>query len=152
MGRLVWGGQGWEKGPRKKNQRLATWKSWLWYTMLVNWESGADEKRTTIILWTERPTGAVMWGLVHSKNLAPCEQDGIVALIPVEFCRRTICILVVFKNVESSSRRHQIFDSGDSSTSDLSSFSSSCCFFGFFGFPLEDLCSAGFHAFFSSLL
>ncbi len=88
------------------------------------------------------------WGLVHSKNLAPCEQrrhdcfDSCgVALIPVEFCRRTICIVVVYKNVESSSsRRHQIFDTGASSTSDLSSFSSSGCFFGFFGSPLEDQC------------
>ncbi len=73
-----------------------------------------------------------------STALIPVE----LPLIPVEFCRSTICILVVYKNVESSSSssRHQIFDTGASSTSDLSPFSSSGCFFGFSGFPLEDQC------------
>ncbi len=107
-----------------------------------------DEKRTPIILWTERPTGAVIgdwftlriWPHVSKEGMTAFDSCG-VALIPVEFCRRIICILVVYKNVESSSsRRHQIFDTGASSTSDLSSFSSSGCFFGFFGFPLEDQC------------
>jgi hypothetical protein len=92
------------------------------------------------------------WGLVHSKNLASCEQERMTALIPVEFAAapyaswsstRMLKAAAAVAGIRSSTLvllRHQIFPPFPPLVASLD----------FLVFPLR--ISAGFHARFSSLL
>jgi hypothetical protein len=102
------------------------------------------------------------WGLVHSKNLAPCEREGMTALIPVELLRflwrfagesyaswsstrmlKKAAAAAAAAGIRSSTLvllRHQIFPPFPPLVASLD----------FLVFPLR--ISAGFHACFSSLL
>ncbi len=99
------------------------------------------------------------WGLVHSKNLAPCERQGMTALIPVELLwflwsfagepyaswssTRMLKAAAAAGGIRSSTLvllRHQIFPPFPPLVASL----------GFLVLPLR--ISAGFHACFSSLL